>query len=82
MFRVIKKKNFKDKYADDICLMAPSPVALQELIDICYDFSVQNDLSFISSKSYGMVFKPKSYKLSCPRLYMDNQLLKYTDDIK
>ena len=69
-------------YADDICLMAPSPAALQELIDICYDFSVQNDLSFNSSKSYCMEFKPKSYKLSCPRLYMDNQLLKYTDDIK
>ena len=31
-----------------------------------------------------MVFKPKPYTLSCPRLYtcMDNQLLKYTDDIK
>ena len=29
-----------------------------------------------------MVFKPKSYKFPCPRLYMDNQLLKYTDDIK
>ena len=26
-------------YADDICLMAPSPASLQELIDICYDFS-------------------------------------------
>ena len=52
--------------------MAPNPAALQELIDICYDFSVQNDLSFNSSKSYCMVFKPKSYKLSCPRLYMDN----------
>ena len=69
-------------YADDICLMAPSPAALEELIDICYDFSVLNDLSFNSSKLYCMVFKPKSYKLSCPRLYADNQLLKYTDDIK
>ena len=69
-------------YADDICLMTPSPAALKELIDICYDFSVLNDLSFNSSKLYGMVFKPKSYKLSCPRLYMDNQVLKYTDDIK
>ena len=48
-------------YADDICLMAPSPAALQELIDICYDFSVQNGLSFNSSKSYCMVFKPKSF---------------------
>ena len=26
-------------YADDICLMAPSPASLPELIDICYDFS-------------------------------------------
>ena len=44
-------------YADDICFMAFA--ALQELINICYDFSVRNDLSFNSSKSYCMVFKPK-----------------------
>ena len=69
-------------YADDICLMTPSPAALQELINKCYDFNVKNDLSFNSSKSYCMVFKPKSYKLSCPRLYIDNQLFKYTDNIK
>ena len=69
-------------YADDICLMAPSPAALQELINICYDFSVRNDLSFNSSKSYCMVFKPKSYKLSCPLLYMDSQVLKYADNVK
>ena len=33
-------------YADDICFMAPSPAALQELVNICNDFSVRNDLSF------------------------------------
>ena len=60
-------------YADDICLMAPSPAALQELINIYKDFSVRNDLSFNSSKSYCMVFKPTSYKL-CPLLYMDSQV--------
>ena len=27
-------------YVDDICPMDPSPAALQELINICYDFSV------------------------------------------
>ena len=54
-------------YANDICLIAPSPAALLESIDIYYDFSVQNNLSFNSSKSYCMVYKPKSYKLSCPR---------------
>ena len=66
--------------ADDSCLMALSPASLQELIDICYiiyDFSVQNYLSFNSSKSYCMVFKLKSYKLPCPILYMDNLELKF-----
>ena len=29
-----------------------------------------------------MVFKPKSYKLSCPLLYMDSQVLKYGDNVK
>ena len=68
-------------YADDICLMATSPASLQELIDICYDFRVQNDLpNFNSSKSFCVVFKPKSYKLSCPILYMDNIEIKYTDN--
>ena len=63
-------------YADDICLMAPSPASLQELIDICYDLSVQNDLSFNSSQIvlYGVM--PKSYKLSCPILCMGNLELK------
>ena len=34
-------------YGEDICLMASSPATLQKLIDICYDFSVQNKLFFI-----------------------------------
>ena len=29
-----------------------------------------------------MVFKPKSYKLSCPLLYMDSQVLKYANNVK
>ena len=35
--------NFSDKLilADDICLMAPSPAYLRELINIRYDFRVQ-----------------------------------------
>ena len=42
-------------YADDICLMAPSPAALQKLINIYYDFSVQNNQSFDSSQSFCQV---------------------------
>ena len=32
-------------YADGICLIAQSHAALQKLINICCDFSVQNNLS-------------------------------------
>ena len=42
-------------HVDDLCLMAPSPASLQDLIDIglCYNVNVQNKYdSFNSSKSY------------------------------
>ena len=55
-------------YVDDICLMTPSPAALQKLSNICYDFSMQNNLSFNSPISFCMVFKPRLYKLSSPSL--------------
>ena len=69
-------------YADDICLMAPSPAALQKLINICYDFSIQNNLSFISTKSFCMVFKPRLYNLLCPTFYMNTEILDYAAKIK
>ena len=69
-------------YADDICLMAPCPAALQKLINICYDYSMQNNLSFNSSKSFCMVFKPRLYKLSSPSLYMSTEKLEYTNSTK
>ena len=69
-------------YADDICLMPQSSAALQKLINICYDFMLQNNLTFNSSKSFCMVFKPRLYKVSCPTFYMDNEKLDYTDSIK
>ena len=43
-------------YADDICLMTHSPAALQKLINICFDFSIQNDLSFDSTRFFCMLF--------------------------
>ena len=50
-------------YADEICLklLAPSPAALQKITNICYDFRIQNSLSFNSTKSFCMVVKPRLY---------------------
>ena len=69
-------------YADDICLMAPSAVALQKLINICHDFSIKNNLSFNSTMSFCMVFKPRLYNLLCPTFYMSTEMFDYTDSIK
>ena len=69
-------------YADDICLMAPSPAILQKLINICYDFSIQNNLSFNSTKSFCMVFKPRLYNLLCPTFCMNTEILVYAANIK
>ena len=54
------------KYADDICLLAPSALGLQYLLDVCYNFSQCNDIVFNSLKSVYIVFRPKRYKLFCP----------------
>ena len=56
-------------YADDICLLAPSALGLQKLLEMCYDFSQDNDIICNSLKSVYVVFRPKRYKLFCPPVY-------------
>ena len=57
-------------YADDICLMAPSAIALQKMLNLCYEFSQSNDIIFNPIKSQCMVFKPNRFKLYCPAVYL------------
>ena len=59
-------------YADDLCLMAPSPSALQRLINICDQFCIDNDLVFNPGESICMFIKPPRCKLKCPNLYIGN----------
>ena len=33
-------------YADNICLMAPRAIALQKMLNLCYEFSQSNDIIF------------------------------------
>ena len=69
-------------YADDLCLMAPCTIALQELIGLCYEYSVDIDLNFNATKSYCVVFTPKLYKLALPSLHINHLPISYTDSIK
>ena len=59
-------------YVDDICLLAPSAIGLQRMLDVCLDFSIRNDIKFNSLKSVCVVFKPKNSKLYCPSVSTRN----------
>ena len=69
-------------YADDLCIMSASPAGLQKLIDICYNYSVQNSLTFNPTKSVCVVFKPKKFKLYCPPMVLNAAPLPYVDSVK
>ena len=45
-------------YADDIkcCLLAPTAIAMQQLLEICNDYGVANDITFNHLKSVCLVF--------------------------
>jgi len=47
-------------YADDTCIITPSPSALHELLDICADFAISNFIIFNEKKTKCMCFKPNS----------------------
>ena len=49
-------------YADDICLMAPTATAMQCMLDIFDNYSLDNDVLINLLKSVSMLFKPKGYK--------------------
>ena len=42
-------------YSDDICLLVPSAIGLQRMLDLCFDFSIRNDIKFNPTKSVCIV---------------------------
>ena len=69
-------------YADDLCLMAPCAIALQELINVCYQYSNEIDLNFNATKSFCVAFTLKHYRLLLPSLFMNSLPILYADSIK
>ena len=69
-------------YADDLCLMAPCAIALQELINIWCRYSNGIDLNFNATKSYCMIFTAGNYILFIPPRYLNKLPVLYTDSIK
>ena len=65
-------------YADDTVLLAPSPAALQKLIDVCNTYVSSHDLVFNVAKSKCLVVKPHSMKsLHVPTLRLDGKTINF-----
>ena len=64
-------------YADAICLLASSAIGLQRMLDVCFDFSIRNDININPIKSVCIVFKPKNNTLHCPNVRLDRNVLEY-----
>ena len=64
-------------YADDTVLIAPSPSALQRLINYCAQFAASNDILYNLKKTKCMCFRPKGMKdLYFPKIYLNNNVVK------
>ena len=70
-------------YADDTCIIAPSPSALQKLLTICNNFAVDNFILFNEKKTKCMCFKPRNLSdLHVPNLYLNNVNLEFVSGAK
>ena len=67
-------------YADDSVLLAPSPTALQKLLNICYKYGCDFEIKYNVKKTECMCVKPKGCKsLLIPDLFLGGQVLIFTD---
>ena len=70
-------------YADDTCIIASSPSALQRLLNICLDFADSNFVLFNENKTKCMCFKPKSLaNLYIPKIYLNEVPLTFVTSCK
>ena len=69
-------------YADDICLLAPSAIALQTMLNLFYEFSHYNDIIFNPIKSQSMIIKQNLFKLQSPAVYLNGNIIDYIEKTK
>ena len=63
-------------YADDTVILAPSPSALQELIDCCGKFAQEHDILYNVKKTKILCVKPKRLKdLQVPNFTLNGRNL-------
>ena len=55
-------------YADDLCLIALSSSGMQHLLDLCSVYATNYQLSYNTTKSFSLCFKPNRIKIKPPDL--------------
>ena len=81
--------NLNDKYmnhlfyADDSCMLATSPSALQHLFDICEQYAIEFNITYNENKSHCMLFRPQHLKDLCtPSIFLCGKELAFVTDVK
>ena len=70
-------------YADDICLVAPSPKGLQNMLNICEEYAHSHDIIYNERKSVSMLIQSKKVKfVKMPNLLLNGQSLKFVDSYR
>jgi len=70
-------------YADDSVIMAPSPYALQMLINECEKYAKDNEMIYNAKKTVCMAILPKCLQhLNIPTMYLNNKGLDWVNEHK
>lgn len=69
-------------YADDCVLLAPTPGALQQLIDMCVKFALEHEITFNSKKSECIAVFKKSQRFNLIPMVLNDTPLKYKNETK
>ena len=62
---------------DDICFFGPSAIDLHQMLDVCFNFSICNDIVFNPVISVCVAFQPKKSNLFCVNVTLDDNVLEY-----
>ena len=66
-----------------MCLISPSPNALQTLLNICNEYATSHDIVFNTKKTVCMYIKSKKLKLhNVPNIYLNHNVLEYVTSYK
>lgn len=70
-------------YADDLCLISPSPNGLRRMLAICDQYALQHDIIFNTKKSLCMMIQSHKVKFnSSPSMYINGKELNYVDTFR